>query len=90
MLIFEKIENLSGTQHKIYINVHDLSNEEFDIVVHPGHYFMMGDNRDDSADSRYWGFVSDDYLRGKALLVWMSWDAKTYSVRWSRIGRIIH
>jgi signal peptidase I len=52
------------------------------------HYWMMGDNRHNSLDSRYWGFVPDDHIVGKALFVWMSWNAKgTFldKVRWSRL-----
>lgn len=41
-------------------------------VVPPGHYFVMGDNRDNSLDSRYWGFVPDDHLKGRAFFVWMN------------------
>ena len=44
----------------------------FSCTVPPGHYFMMGDNRDQSADSRYWGFVPDDHVKGRAFLVWMN------------------
>ena len=44
----------------------------FTCTVPPGHYFMMGDNRDQSADSRYWGFVPDDHIKGRAFLVWMN------------------
>ncbi|MDI9817578.1 MULTISPECIES: signal peptidase I [unclassified Legionella] len=82
-------ENLNGIEHDIYIRP-DVPAEDFDVVVPQGQYFMMGDNRDDSADSRYWGFTSDEYLRGKAFLVWMSWNSKTDSIRWSKIGRVIH
>lgn len=82
-------ENLSGTEHDIFVRK-DVPAVDFDVEVPEGQYFMMGDNRDDSADSRYWGFVSDNYLRGRALLVWMSWNGKTDSVRWKKIGHLIH
>lgn len=82
-------ENLDGVVHEIYLRP-NVPADDFDITVPPNHYFMMGDNRDDSADSRYWGFINDSYLRGKAFLVWMSWNSKTDAIRWSRIGRMIH
>jgi len=58
--------------------------------VPEGFYFAMGDNRNNSRDSRYWGFVPQSYLVGKAAIIWWSWDHAKGEVRWNRLGTIIH
>ncbi|MGD8255395.1 MAG: signal peptidase I [Syntrophobacterales bacterium] len=60
------------------------------VTVPDDHLFVMGDNRDESSDSRVWGFVPRPYLRGKAFLIYWSWDRKNYGVRWGRLADIVH
>ena len=59
------------------------------VTVPEGKLFVMGDNRDHSYDSRFWGFVDLDVVKGKAFIIYWSWDSDNTGVRWRRIGSII-
>lgn len=78
-------EDLAGTTHKIYLIPSQKAFNLKDIVVPPHMYFMMGDNRDNSEDSRYWGFVPEKDIVGKAVRVILNWDNQNYTIRWNRL-----
>lgn len=82
------MEALPDASHDIYERL--TPGQEAVVTVPAGHYFMMGDNRDESDDSRFWGFVPEENIIGKAFGVWMSWDSQAYRVRVSRIGNTIN
>jgi len=81
-----ELNQLEVKGNKIFINGKEANSYTFKM----DYYWMMGDNRDNSQDSRYWGFVPEDHLVGKAVFVWFSYDSQLGKVRWDRLFTRVH
>ena len=84
-------EDLSGVKHSIYVEPWSKDPNFYDVKVPKGEVMVMGDNRNNSEDSRYWGFVPNNLIIGKAYRVWLSvnWTQNHFGIRWHRFGHLI-
>jgi len=85
-LASEKLGNVEHLIHK-QMGSYNQTADVVDTVVEPGHYFMMGDNRDNSSDSRFWGQVPEENIVGRAFAVWMHWESLSMP-SFDRVGLI--
>jgi len=87
------IEDPWGYYAKSHVDTGSLRDNYGPKVVPPDSLFVMGDNRDNSQDSRYWGFVDINAVKGEAFVIYFSWDKTSRSllkkIRWARLGHLI-
>ena len=87
----QPMEDLHGTytDQRIIPEMEQPRDNTGPIVVPPNMIFVMGDNRDESYDSRFWGFVDQKQILGQAFIIYWSWDRTEFGIRWNRLGNLI-
>ncbi len=84
-----QVEQLGDSEYKTHTSLRMYpQRDNFTVEIKPGHYWMMGDNRDNSSDSRSWGQVPEENIVGKAFAIWMHWPSITQLPSFSRVGLI--
>jgi signal peptidase I len=87
--LYDHNSSVEVKEGKLFVDGKELTEYTF----HQNYYFMMGDNRHNSLDSRYWGFVPEDHIVGKAFFIWLSLNKYgdfLHKVRFSRFFKLIH